>query len=361
MEKKNYNIEIFFESQKKSFVILSKNKITLDEVKARTIKEFNIPEEFEKDMRFSITIKNRLTTISNDFQIMKNFEEISKNNFYLKIVFAINNNNYIYQPQSKLNNKNKNKNQKIEKNEEFTIIAKTSNKKGDIKYIEEIKKLKEEIEKLKNEKNKKPDFDIRKFDEKFRDLNNKNNDLEQKIFELENENKTLKLNQSKNNVEIIDNSENKNNNDILIKRIQKVFSKLINEHDKKIIKEINEMKIKLDTLSKGQNIFEGKRQLNKNETDNNFELLNVDGETEKSLFFEKEENNNEKINKIIDTIDGEKEKNDNKSIKNINNVDQKNNSSINLNNDDINFDYLQNTDNIVYEYNIDTFKVKFLN
>ena len=348
MEKKNYNIEIFFESQKKSFVILSKNKITLDEVKARTIKEFNIPEEFEKDMRFSITIKNRLTTISNDFQIMKNFEEISKSNFYLKIVFSINNNNYIYQPPNKLNNKNKNKSQKIEKNEEFTIIVKTSNKKGDIKYIEEIKKLKEEIEKLKNEKNKKPDFDIRKFDEKFRDLNNKNNDLEQKIFELENENKTLKLNQSKNNVEIIDNSENKNNNDILIKRIQKVFSKLINEHDKKIIKEINEMKIKLDTLSKGQNIFEGKRQLNKNETDNNFELLNVDGETEKSLFFEKEENNNEKINKIIDTIDGENEKKDNKIIKCFNNIDEKNDSNIiNLNNNDNNSDYLKNVENII--------------
>ena len=348
MEKKNYNIEIFFESQKKSFVILSKNKITLDEVKARTIKEFNIPEEFEKDMRFSITIKNRLTTISNDFQIMKNFEEISKNNFYLKIVFAINNNNYIYQPlNNKLNNKNRNKNQKIEKNEEFTIIAKTSNKKGDSKYIEDIKKLKEEIEKLKNEKNKKPDFDIRKFDEKFRDLNNKNNDLEQKIFELENENKSLKLNQSKNNVEIIDNFENKTNNDILIKRIQKVFSKLITEHDKKIIKEINEMKIKLDSISKGQNIFEEKRQLNKNETDNNFELLNVDGETEKSLFFEKEENNNEKINKINDTIDGENEKKDNKSINIYNNVDEKNNGYINLNNADINSDYLQNTGNII--------------
>ena len=106
MDKKNYNIEIFFESQKKSFVILSKNKVTLEEVKSRTIKEFNIPNEYEKDMRFFITINNRLITISNDFQIMKNFEEMSKNNFYLKINFAINNKNYIYQvPNNRINNK----------------------------------------------------------------------------------------------------------------------------------------------------------------------------------------------------------------------------------------------------------------
>ena len=97
MEKKNYNIEIFFESQKKSFVILSKDKITFDEVKSRTIKEFNIPSEYEKDMRFSLMIKNRPTTILNDYQIMKNFEEISKNNFYIKINFSINNSNYVCQ------------------------------------------------------------------------------------------------------------------------------------------------------------------------------------------------------------------------------------------------------------------------
>ena len=192
MEKKNYNIEIFFESQKKSFVILSKNKITLEEVKSRTIKEFNIPSEYEKDMRFSVMINNRLITLLNDYQIMKNFEEISKGNFYLKINFNINNNNYIYQSPSsssisKL--KNKNKKQNIEKKEEFSIISKMQNNSGDNKYIEEIKKLKDEIEKLKNENNNKTEFDIRKFDEKYRDLSNKNNDLEQKIRELENEKK----------------------------------------------------------------------------------------------------------------------------------------------------------------------------
>ena len=96
MDKKNYNLEIFFESQKKSFVILSKNKITFDEVKQRTMREFRISKEFEKDMRFTIKIKNRPITILNDIQILKNFEEMSKNNYYLKIIFNINNNNYIY-------------------------------------------------------------------------------------------------------------------------------------------------------------------------------------------------------------------------------------------------------------------------
>ena len=204
MEKKNYNIEIFFESQKKSFVILSKNKITLEEVKSRTMKEFDIQPEFEKDMRFSIILNNRLITILNDYQIMKNFEEMSKNNFYLKINFNVINNNYIYHSLSSnsINKiKIKNKKQKIEKKEQFSIIAQMPIKSGDNKYIEEIKKLKEEIEKLKKEKNNKPEFDIRKFDEKIRDLNNKNNDLEQKIIELENENKTLKINLSKNILE----------------------------------------------------------------------------------------------------------------------------------------------------------------
>ena len=235
MEKKNYNIEIFFESQKKSFVILSKDKITFDEVKSRTIKEFNIPSEYEKDMRFSLMIKNRPTTILNDYQIMKNFEEISKNNFYIKINFSINNSNYVCQS-TKVKYKKK---QKIEKKEQFCILAnipQKDDKKENNNYIEQIKKLKNEIIILNNEKNKKSDFDIRKFDEKFRDLNNKNNDLEQKIFELESENKTLKIKQSKTNSLDFEKNNSNNNNDNLIKKIEKIFSKLISEHDKICIK-----------------------------------------------------------------------------------------------------------------------------
>ena len=96
MDKKNYNLEIFFESQKKIFVILSKNKITFDEVKQRTMREFIITKEYEKDMIFTIKINNRQITILNDVQILKYFEEMSKNNFYLKIIFNINNNNYMH-------------------------------------------------------------------------------------------------------------------------------------------------------------------------------------------------------------------------------------------------------------------------
>ena len=353
MEKKNYNIEIFFESQKKSFVILSKDKITFEEVKSRTIKEFNIPSEYEKDMRFSLVIKNRPTTILNDYQIMKNFEEISKNNFYIKINFSINNSNYVCQsPKIKYKKK-----QKIEKKEQFCILAnipQKDDKKENNNYIEQIRKLKNEIIILNNENNKKSDFDIRKFDEKFRDLNNKNNDLEQKIFELESENKTLKIKQSKTNSLDFEKNNLNNNNDNLIKKIEKIFSKLINEHDKNMYKEIDEMKNKMNEIINGQKILLDNykhKNNNNNLNDNNFEILNYDAETEKSLFAEKAENKDDKINKIIDivNIDTENkinnEKNDdNNRDKNTNKSNEKDSSNnyINLDNTYNNCENLSN-------------------
>ena len=354
MDKKNYNIEIFFESQKKSFVILSKNKVTLEEVKSRTIKEFNIPNEYEKDMRFFITINNRLITISNDFQIMKNFEEMSKNNFYLKINFAINNKNYIYQvPNNRINN-NKYKKQKIEVNEQFSIISHTYNKKENNKYIEEINKLKNEIQQLKEEKNIKPEFDIRKFDEKFRDLNNKNNDLKQKIFELENENKTLKINQSKNTLELVNNSDDiKSTDNSLIKKIEKVFKKLINEHDKKMIQEISDIKNKIDIIFEAQNIKNDKNKIGKKENNNNFELLNEDVDIEKNIFDEKDENIKDKFDKINKNIINY-EKNDNNTFKSKNIINEKENSNVNLNNSDNNSEDLKNLENIFNEKKIES-------
>ena len=329
MEKKNYNIEIFFESQKKSFVILSKDKITFDEVKSRTIKEFNIPSEYEKDMRFSLMIKNRPTTILNDYQIMKNFEEISKNNFYIKINFSINNSNYVCQS-NKIKYK---KEQKIEKKEQFCILAnipQKDDKKENNNYIEQIKKLKNEIIILNNEKNKKSDFDIRKFDEKFRDLNNKNNDLEQKIFELESENKTLKIKQSKTNSLDFEKNNSNNNNDNLIKKIEKIFSKLISEHDKNMYKEIDEMKTKMNEIINGQKILLDNykhKNNNNNLNDNNFEILNYDAETEKSLFAEKTENKDDKINKIIDIVNIDTENKINNEKNDDNNMDKNTNKS----------------------------------
>ena len=357
MEKKNYNIEIFFESQKKSFVILSKNKITLEEVKTRTMKEFDIQPEFEKDMRFSIILNNRLITILNDYQIMKNFEEMSKNNFYLKINFNVINNNYIYHSLSSnsINKiKIKNKKQKIEKKEQFSIIAQIPIKSGDNKYIEEIKKLKEEIEKLKSEKNNKPEFDIRKFDEKIRDLNNKNNDLEQKIIELENENKTLKINLSKNILED-DNLDNLNKKDdnILINQIEKIFKKIIKEHDNNIKKEISDIKDKMDSFINGKNIInnDNKDKINKinNNNDNNFELLNDNkedkNEIDKSLpILKDEEDNNDDINKIVDIFDGLNEKND---INKINKEQEE--QFINLDVSENNIDNSKNIENIIHE------------
>ena len=329
MEKKNYNIEIFFESQKKSFVILSKDKITFDEIKSRTIKEFNIPSEYEKDMRFSLIIKNRPTTILNDYQIMKNFEEISKNNFYIKINFSINNSNYVCQsPKIKYKKK-----QKIEKKEQFCILAnipQRDDKKENNNYIEQIKKLKNEIIILNNEKNKKSDFDIRKFDEKFRDLNNKNNDLEQKIFELESENKTLKIKQSKTNSLDFEKNNLNNNNDNLIKKIEKIFSKLISEHDKNMYKEIDEMKTKMNEIINGQKILLDNYKPKNNNihlNDNNFEILNYDAETEKSLFAEKTENKDDKINKIIDIVNIDTENKINNEKNDDNNMDKNTNKS----------------------------------
>ena len=336
MDKKNYNIEIFFESQKKSFVILSKNKVTLEEVKSRTIKEFNIPNKYEKDMRFSITINNRLITISNDFQIMKNFEEISQNNFYLKINFAINNKNYIYiAPNNRINN-NKIKSQKIEVKEQFSIISHIPNKTENNEYIEEIKKLKNEIQQLKEGRNIKPEFDIRKFDEKFRDLSNKNNDLEQKIFELENENKTLKMNRTKNNLEIVNNLDNnKNNDETLIKKIEKVFNKLINEHDKKMIQEMSDIKNRIDIILESNKIKNDKNKFVMKENNNNFELLNGNVDIEKNIFDEKDENIKDKFDKINnDFINYEKK--DNKSFKNENLINDKENSNFKLINFKIN-------------------------
>lgn len=198
MDKKNYNLEIFFESIKKSFCIFSKNTISFEEVRQKTIKEFKIAKEFEKDMRFTINIRNRPITLFNDIQILNNCEEMTKNYFYLKIFFNINNNNYIYN--SSCNQSKLDKNIRPYTANQFSIISfnnLSNNKNLEKKYIEEINILKEELEELKNGKNNKGEFDIRKFDEKYRDLSNKNNILEQKITELENENKTLKIGEKK--------------------------------------------------------------------------------------------------------------------------------------------------------------------
>ena len=329
MDKKNYNLEIFFESQKKSFVILSKNKITFDEVKQRTMREFRISKEFEKDMRFTIKIKNRPITILNDIQILKNFEEMSKNNYYLKIIFNINNNNYIYHsskaPIVKFNPK-----MRPHTVNYFSIISNIKNnnnhesvnidKDMENRYKDEIKKLKEEIEKLKTEKssNNKAEIDIRKFDEKYRDLSNKNNILEQKITELENENKTLKIGVNKNT--LTDNLlfENTFENDSMINQIEKIFSKLMVEHDDNIIREINGLKNTVEQIQNDQKNFYNKLR----NTDDNFELLQDD----KKIIIR----NND------DIVDNIKIKDKNK-IKKVNNLD----------NIDDNFDDLDNIADII--------------
>ena len=276
MEKANINLEILFESQKKSFVILSKNKISFDDIKQKTIKEFNIPKEFEKDMRFTISINNRQITLINDIQISKNLEEVSKNNYYLKIFFNVNNKNYKYTSSKKVFIKT-NKKIKPYKVNNFYIISKNKkllssdeNKTND-KYEDEIKKLREEISKLKNEKITKGEIDIRKFDEKYRDLNNKNNILEQKITELVNENKTLKIKKSKRKFETDLSSENMSDNDFLIKEIKQHVSKLLGEHETNIIKEISQLKDTVDLILKEQKALSDKINITnfKNIEDNN--------------------------------------------------------------------------------------------
>ena len=345
MNKKNYNLEIFFESQKKSFVILSKNKITFDEVKQKTMREFRIPKEYEKDMRFIIKIRNRPITILNDVQILNNLEEISKNNYYLKINFNINNsnynNNYIYQSSKNLINKY---NQKMRPNTVniFSIISniKSNEKiqnediKKENKYKEEIKQLKEEIEKLKSEKSNKSEFDIRKFDEKYRDLSNKNNILEQKITELENENKTLKTGINKNTV-FSDNLlfENTFENDSLAKEIEKIVIKLISEHNENIIKEISGLKNLVEIIQKEQKNFYDKfkaveenseffKTIKKIQTIQNNDEKNINDKNEENMNL----SNNEKIS---------------------NKINFKKNKIINNLNSDDNFDDLDNIADII--------------
>ena len=345
MNKKNYNLEIFFESQKKSFVILSKNKITFDEVKQKTMREFRIPKEYEKDMRFIIKIRNRPITILNDVQILNNLEEISKNNYYLKINFNINNsnynNNYIYQSSKNLINKY---NQKMRPNTVniFSIISniKSNEKiqnediKKENKYKEEIKQLKEEIEKLKSEKSNKSEFDIRKFDEKYRDLSNKNNILEQKITELENENKTLKTGINKNTV-FSDNLlfENTFENDSLAKEIEKIVIKLISEHNENIIKEISGLKNLVEIIQKEQKNFYDKfkaveenseffKTIKKIQTIQNNDEKNINDKNEENMNL----SNNEKIS---------------------NKINFKKNKIINNLNSDDNFDDLDNRADII--------------
>jgi hypothetical protein len=172
---------------------------------------------------------------------------------------------------------------------QFSIISKKNNSENnnknidEKKYKDEIKKLKEEIEKLKNEKYIKGDIDIRKFDEKYRDLSNKNNILEQKITELENENKTLKIGHLKN----INNDnflENSVDGDPIVKEIEKIFTKLMGEHEDIIIKEINGLKNTVGIMQKEQKkIYDklnGAQRKENNEDniddDDNFEILKED-------------------------------------------------------------------------------------
>ena len=244
------------------------------------MREFRIPKEYEKDMRFTIKINNRQITLLNDVQILKNFEEMSKNNFYLKIIFNINNNNYVYHSAKVIYSKYNPKMRPHTVNY-FSIISNVKNNndnnnaeeinKLEEQYKEEIKQLKEEIEKLKSEKTTKGEIDIRKFYEKYRDLNNKNNVLEQKITELENENKTLKIGANKNNT-LTDNLmfENTFENDSMVREIEKVFSKLISDHEDNIIRELTGLKNTVDNIQKEQKNFYDKFR----DIDDNFELLN---------------------------------------------------------------------------------------
>ena len=342
MEKNNYNIEIYFESQRKSFVISSRSRISFDEIKQKTIKEYNISKEFERDMRFTVMINNRQITITNDMQIMKNLEETSKNNYHLKIIFNVNNKNYIYIPKKLINiKKNKYKPHNVDN---FNIISHNENKSNENennenKYKDEIKKLKEELEKLKNEKTTKGEFDIRKFDEKYRDLNNKNNILEQKITELEYENKTLKIGKHKNNFGGEQSFDNTLDSDYLLKEIEKCISKLMIDHENNIIKEILELKGTVNTILTEQKTL--------TEKVNNLSDLNIkdgyyitpDGDNNND--YNKNDQNNENIN-------------DNKSINNeeINNNKKINNSNDNKDNandnDDNNIDIIKNNQNINY-------------
>ena len=332
MDKKNYNLEIFFESQKKSFVILSKNKITFDEVKQRTMREFRIPKEYEKDMRFTIKINNRQITLLNDVQILKNFEEISKNNFYLKIIFNINNNNYVYHS-SKATYSKYNPKMRTHMVSNFSIISNVKNNndnnnnnaeeinKLEEQYKDEIKQLKEEIEKLKSEKTNKGEIDIRKFDEKYRDLNNKNNILEQKITELENENKTLKIGANRNTSTDNLMFENTFENDSMVKEIEKLFSKLISDHEDNIIRELTGLKNTVDNIQKEQKNFYDKFR----DIDDNFELLKEEKKLkltknieDVSISLNKEEDN--KINNFDEKITNEVEVENNPKIKNDNKI-----------------------------------------
>ena len=362
MDKKNYNLEIFFESQKKSFVILSKNKISFDEVKQKTMKEFNISKEFEKDMKFTITSKNnRQITISKDYQILSNFDEMSKNNFYLKILFNLNNNNYVYQSSRVPLNK---ANLKIRMNtvNQFSIIS--NNKSNNVnnanvndsanenKYKDEIQKLKKEIEKLNNEKYIKGDIDIRKFDEKYRDLCKKNNELEQKIKDLENENKTLQegSNKNKNNDNIFDNNYE---GDSLITEIEILFTKLIGGHEDNIMKEINGLKNTMNIMQKEQSkIYKKLNTIDNNEdNDDNFEILKDDNSI--NINNKKDKKNNENKNNKIVLI--------NNNINNSDESDFKNSERNNINNmnniDDDNFDDLDNLADIIMDDKEDSKKI----
>ena len=329
MDKKNYNLEVYFESQNKSFVILSKNKITFDELKQKTIREFHIPKEYEKDMRFIIKIRNIPITLTNDVQILKNFEEISKNNYYLKIIFNLNNNNYIYHS-SKIPLKKANSKIRTHLVNYFSIISDVKknnnfNEDKENKYIEEIKNLKDEIEKLKSEKTNKGEIDIRKFDEKYRELSNKNNNLEQKIIELENENKTLKNGLNKNTISDNLLTETNYENDSLIKEIEKIFTKFITEHDNNIIKEITGLKNSIDSIKNEQKIFYDKF----NKIDNNFELLKDD----KIFNFDHNEDirNNTIEEKKNNSEDKKINENTNKNnINNSNEIDNDNYKDLNL-------------------------------
>ena len=374
MEKKNYNLEIYFESLKKSFVILSKNKISFEEIKQKTMKEFGISKEFEKDMKFTTIVDNKQIIILNDIQILKHLEEMSKNNYYLKLHFNIYNKNYKYYPSKSITTKI---NYKIKPNNtsSFYIISKNNNNNNNIKddenkYKEEIKKLKEELEKLKSEKTTKGEFDIRKFDEKYRDLNNKNNTLEQKIIELENENKTLKVEKSK-RINNMDNFSLENitfENEYLFKEIEKCIGKVVGEQYNNIIEEITNLKSNVNNILKEQKTLNDKIN-NIDLTNNKIKIIekdtkleNIKGINKKENYIENnDENGNKNISKdnddennqnieenniiIEDNDNNEYKKNINNEIHYNNNVND-NNSNNMIHIDDNNFDILDNLDEI---------------
>ena len=185
---------------------LTKNFLNLKEIKEYSIKEFNLPKDKENLIKFNLANKENIN-IDSDYDIIKNLDDSNPDKIKIELCLTI--------QENKINERNKN----IKMEEIFSVLIREIKKIRNKKYEEQIKENKNQIEQLKDN-NKKLENEISKLNNQILQMRNENNLLKNIVFDI------------KNKLNILENSEAKNENINSIKNENDIFCKTDKDLDK---------------------------------------------------------------------------------------------------------------------------------